>query len=234
MNLMETIFQRRILLVGTTGDYNPMSFYNEENKIYKGFDIALTMRIANELDVKVKFIKTTWPTLIQQTLAGDFDIAISGISITHERMTKTIMTDGYLSSGKTILCRKSDSNKFKSLDDLNRPEVKIAVNPGGTNQLFIEEFCKNANIIIHEENSEIPSLILDNTADVMITDSVEAAFYAKQNPLLSAPLIEKPFTKNQFGILLKKENTDMLEFLNRFIDHYKQNGVIDELKKEFL
>ena len=39
------------------------------------------------------------------------------------------MSDGYLLFGKTILCRKGDAGKYKSIADINRPEVKVMVNP---------------------------------------------------------------------------------------------------------
>lgn len=40
-------------------------------------------------------------------------------------------SNGYLVFGKTILCRKDDAKKFKTLADMNKKDVRVMVNPGG-------------------------------------------------------------------------------------------------------
>ena len=41
-----------------------------------------------------------------------------------------------LANGKTILCRSSETNRFQSLADIDRPEVRVMVNPGGLNEKY--------------------------------------------------------------------------------------------------
>ena len=43
------------------------------------------------------------------------------------------MSNGYLGNGKTILCRADEADRYASLADINRPEVRVMVNPGGLN-----------------------------------------------------------------------------------------------------
>jgi hypothetical protein len=47
-----------------------------------------------------------------------------------------LMSDGYLANGKTILCRSSEADRYQSLADLDKPEVRVMVNPGGLNEKF--------------------------------------------------------------------------------------------------
>lgn len=61
-------------MVGTTGDYKPMSYLNRETGRYEGFDTEASELLAQSLGVQVKFIPTTWSTLTADTLAGKFDI----------------------------------------------------------------------------------------------------------------------------------------------------------------
>ena len=42
---------------------------------------------------------------------------------------------------KTILCRKDDAKKFKTLADMNKKDVRVMVNPGGTNEKFALLIC---------------------------------------------------------------------------------------------
>ena len=129
------ITARGTLLVGTTGDYRPLSFC-EADGTYWGFGIDVAREIARHLGVGVTFVPTSWPTLAADVLAEPqtFDLAIGGITITDARRETMLMSEGYLANGKTILCRTSDAARFQSLADIDRPEVRVMVNPGGLNE----------------------------------------------------------------------------------------------------
>ncbi|MBR2531508.1 MAG: transporter substrate-binding domain-containing protein [Lachnospiraceae bacterium] len=73
--------------------------------------------LAADLDVSLEYVETSWPTLMDDVLAGKFDLAISGITINDVRKEKALMSDGYLENGKTILCRKEDASKYIGTDD---------------------------------------------------------------------------------------------------------------------
>ena len=111
---LSAVRQRGVLLVGATGDYKPMSFREPATGKYWGFDAALAEDLARDLGVKLEYVPTSWPTLMQDTLAGKFDLAICGITITAERKRQALMSDGYLGNGKTVLCRVEDAGKYVS------------------------------------------------------------------------------------------------------------------------
>ena len=138
-----------ILKVGMTGDYLPLSYLNEDTGIYEGFDVELTEVLADELGVETEYVSTIWPTLLEDALNRKFDIAICGITITEDRKEKVLMSDGYIENGKTILIRKEDTDQYRTLEDLNRKEVRIMENPGGTNERFVRENLPEATLIIH-------------------------------------------------------------------------------------
>ena len=79
---LETIANRGTLLVGTTGDYKPMSYLDKETGKYEGFDYQLAENLAAALGVKAVYVPTTWKTLTQDTLDGKFDVALCGITRT--------------------------------------------------------------------------------------------------------------------------------------------------------
>ena len=221
---IEEIRERGVLKVGTTGDYMPMSYLVPETGRYIGFDAELAENLASALGVEPYYVKTSWPTLMDDTTAGKVDLAICGIAITDARKEQALMSVSYLENGKTVLCRVEDADKYTSLEAINRPEVHLMENPGGTNEEFVRENLPDATLMTHEINQEIPNLIASGEADVMITDAVEAGYYAGQNKLLTAPIINKPFTKAAFGILMPKGSEDLLEYVNKFLEEEKSTG----------
>ena len=207
---------------------------NPSTGAYEGFDAALAEELARSLGVSLEFVRTTWPTLMRDTLDRNFAPALCGITITPARKKSALMSEGYLGNGKTVLCRAEDAHKYASLADIDRPEVRVMENPGRLNERFARQNLPHATLIIHPVNEEIPGLIASGKADVMITVIMEAAFYCARNKRLAAPLLETPFTRGQLGALLPPGNETLLEFVNAFIRRARQYGRIDELKAIYL
>lgn len=231
---IERIRQNGVLLAGTTGDYHPLTFLEPDGS-YTGFGIEVAEAIAKELGVGIKFVPTSWPTLTADVLEEPqkFDLAIGGITITDKRLETMLMSKGYLANGKTILCRRSDADRFKSLEDIDKPEVKVMVNPGGTNELLAQEKLTHATIIVHQSNLEIPRLIAEGVADIMITEITEAPYYTSIDERLAAPLIDKPFTHGFIGVLMRKGQEDLLEAVNKIIDKMKADGSLKKLHEKY-
>ena len=231
---VEDIQSRGYLLVGTTGDYKPMSYLNKETGAYEGFDAEATALLAQSLGVKIQYVPTTWSTLTADILAGKFDLAMCGITRTFARQQKMALSDGYLVFGKTILVRKEDAKKFKTLADINKKSVRVMVNPGGTNEKFALANLPDCTLIVHPQNAEIPGLVAEGKADIMITETMEARRYVRDNAKLAAPLIDDPFTKNNFGILMQQGDQIFLNYVNMWMEELKFNGTFDKLENKYI
>ena len=232
--ILESILARGVLRVGTAGDYMPMSYLDPETGNYVGFDAELAEDLAAALGVKVQYIETSWPTLMEDTLAGKFDLAVCGITITEARKEQALMSEGYLGNGKTVLCRAEDAARYTSLEAINRPEVRVMENPGGLNEKFARENLPDATLIIHPVNQEIPGLVAAGEADVMITEIMEAGYYVGQDSRLAAPLIYEPFTHGELGILMPPGSEELLAYVNDFLEAEKESGRLEELAGEYI
>lgn len=224
MSVIEKIRECGVLKVGTTLDYKPMSYIDPETGSYVGYDVELVKNLAAALDVDIEFVRTSWPTLMDDALSCKFDLAICGITITDERKKQALMSDPYLENGKTILCRAEDVGKYLNVSSINRPGVRVMVNPGGLNEEFARQNLPDATLIIHEVNQDIPGMIASGIENIMITEVVEANYYAGLDERLAAPLIHEPFTDGKFGILMPKGYDDLLKYVNEFLAVYKNSS----------
>ena len=228
------ILERDTLLVGTTGDYRPLS-YRENTGDYWGFGIEMAKKIAERIGVGIEFIPTSWPTLTADVLAEPqtFDLAIGGITITDARKETMLMSDGYLVNGKTILCRATEADLYQSLADIDKPEVRVMVNPGGLNEKFARENLTQATVIVYDKNEEIPMQVAEGNADVMITEITEAPWYVQNDSRLAAPLLNAPFTHGEIGVLMRKGQDDLLTLVNRVIAQMKADGTLRQLHEKY-
>jgi len=84
-NRLQQILDTNTLRIGTTGDYAPFSYWPDDEPLPRGIDIELARSLSAALGVEPVFIRTSWPTLTQDLIAGEYDIAMSGVSLTEAR-----------------------------------------------------------------------------------------------------------------------------------------------------
>ena len=169
---LQRIGATQVLRVGVTGDYAPFSV--ELEGTLSGMDVELARRLAEHLHVRPVFIRTSWRSLLQDLRANDFDVAMGGISVTPERQSQGAFSIPYVSGGKTIVSRCVDAARFGDLAGVDRPKVRVIVNPGGTNEQYVREHLHQAQVRVYRDNRAIFDEIRAGRADVMITDDTEA------------------------------------------------------------
>ncbi|AVS81604.1 cyclohexadienyl dehydratase [Paracidovorax avenae] len=217
---LDRIMDTKVLRVGTPGDYRPFAIKADGG--YAGHDIDVVEAMAKELGVKVEYVPTSWPNLMKDIQADRFDVAVGGITRNVTRVRQIEMLPGYAPFGKVALVRAADKDRFRTLADLNRPGVRVIKNPGGTNEAFVLENLKAAEVSTHDKNAEIPALIAEGKGDVMITETYEALYYAKADPRLYAAFVAAPLTpQNTLGFMLPKDDADysrVMEFVWGLMD----------------
>lgn len=107
------------------------------------------------------------------------------------------------------------------------------VNPGGLNEKFAHDSLTQATIAVHQKNEEIPTLIAEGRADIMITEITEAPYYVNSDSRLAAPLLDKPFTHGEIGVLMRKGQDDLLQFVNAVISTMKSDGSLRRLHEKY-
>jgi cyclohexadienyl dehydratase len=107
------------------------------------------------------------------------------------------------------------------------------VNPGGLNEKFARENLPQCTLKVFDRNEEIPSQVAEGKADVMITEVPEAPWYVRNDSRLAAPLLDKPFTSGEIGILMRKGQEDLLEFINATLREMKADGSLKALHQKY-
>ncbi|MCF6409463.1 transporter substrate-binding domain-containing protein [Pseudalkalibacillus salsuginis] len=231
---LDRIQKKGVIRVGTTGDYKPFTYFNEETNEFEGLDIDAAKLMAVDLGVEVEFVKTSWPTLMEDLLDDKFDIAVGGISRNTDRQITGHLSIPYLDDGKSPLIREEDKDRFQSLEDIDQPDVTIGVNPGGTNQKFVDANIKQANVVVIENNLDIPPMVAEGEVDVMITDKVEAIYYASKDERLYAALTDSTFTKSQKGYLMHRNDPAFQNWVDLWMEEMELQGEFDRLKQEWI
>lgn len=212
-----------VLRVGTTGDYRPFSYLDSAGRL-RGLDVEVALVLGRALGVRVRFVRTTWAQLTEGLEQHRFDIAMGGISKTATRARRVAFTRAYLPGGKCLLVRRDDAARFRRLSDVDRVGVRVAVNPGGTNERFVRRHVRRAVLLVEPDNRAIPELIASGVADAMITDVVEAVDAARRDRHLHAVDPAHPLVAGEpYAYALPRESG----VLRRWIDNWLEQRAGD-------
>jgi cyclohexadienyl dehydratase len=203
-----------VLRVGTTFDYAPFSSRTEDGEP-AGIDVDLARDLGSALGVEVRFVGTSWPTLMDDLSAGRFDLALSGISRTTARARSADFSAPYHVGGKTPIVRCADAGTLDGLDAIDRPDVRAIVNPGGTNERFVRARLEQASLRLFEDNRRIFDEIAEGRADVMFTDAIEVRLQSARDPRLCPAMPRRTLTYQEKGVLMPRHASGALV---RFVD----------------
>ena len=216
---LDEILARGVLRVGTTGDYKPFS-YRVGSGDFIGLDVALAGDLAKSLGVKLQIVPTTWGALLADLGEDRFDLAMGGVSVSLERQKKAWFSIPYLRDGKTPIARCEDARKYQTLADIDRPDVRLIVNPGGTNERFARAQAPHATLTVFPDNVAIFDRIAAGEADVMITDAIEARLQQRLHPKLCAIHPDAPFDFSEKAILLPRDAA-----LKAYVDQWLHQSI---------
>lgn len=221
---LDQIVNHGTLRVGMTGDYRPFTFFNKETSKFEGFDVDMAEALGKALGVKVEFVQTSWPTLKSDFEAGKFDIATGGVSITLDRQKVGYFSTPIMREGKTPIARCSDVTRYATVAEIDKPDVRVIVNPGGTNERFARANFKSAKIEVYKDNVTIFDQIAQGKADLMITNSSETRFQQKLHPgVLCAVHPDQPFDFAEKAIWIQRDDA-LREFVNAWLHIMNETG----------
>ncbi len=229
---LDDIIARGVLRVGSTGDYKPFSARVDDGS-FVGLDIALAADLAKSLGVRLQVVPTSWGSMMADLGSDRFDLAMGGISVSLERQKKAWFSIPYLRDGKTPIARCADSSKYQTLADIDRPDVRLIVNPGGTNERFARAQAPHATLTVFADNTAIFDRLVDGSADVMVTDAIEARLQQRLHPTLCAIHPDTPFDFSEKAVLLPRD-VALKAYVDQWLHQAIETGAFARLDEQWL
>ncbi len=228
------ILERGSLRVGTTGDFNPMSFRNTGSNEYQGFDIDAMKLLAADMGIRVEWVATEWAQLVAGIAAGRFDI-FSGASVNVARARTAAFSVPYFEAGTVPVATKAAAPRFTSWNAINADGVRVAVSMGTVFEEQARAHFPRAQIRSVQAPATGFQEVLAGRADITITSNVEASTLVRrfdQLTLLGADV--QPRNKRPFAYVVSQDDFTWLNFVNTWVTLKKIEGYFDALEARWL
>ena len=227
------------LRIATNAEFEPWEYLDADKKIV-GFDIDLMNAVAEKIGAKIKFEDMPFDSVVASIGSGQYDAAISGLTINAARKKSVDFSDAYYSGASQILIVKSDDTVFTGTDkaalEKQLEGKKIGVCKTFTGESYAkgdEEWgfagVKDANVKSYENISLALTDMKNGNIDVIIMDDTVAKEATQDKS--EYKVIDIALTTESYGIAVKKGNTELLGKINKALKELKDEGKIDELMK---
>ena len=230
---LDAILATGRLRVGMPGDYAPFGLHDPATGTWRGLDVDEAQAMARALGVQLELVQTSWKTLLPDLLADRFDIGAGGVSITLARQARALFSTPLLRDGKTPIARCAEAEKFQTLDQIDRPGVRVLTNPGGTNEVFDRAHLHAAEIVVFPDNTRIFEALAAGRGDLMITDATEAMLQHKLHPALCAVHPGHPFEVSEKAYLLPRD-MPLQQWVDQFLHMQRESGTLSALIARWL
>lgn len=216
------------LVLATSPDYPPYEFKTlKDGKLeIVGFEIEMAKKFAEKLGVDLEIKEMDFKLVIESVKKGEADIAMAGISSTPQRAEQVGMTKGYYKSEQTALIRAEDIDTYTSKDSLKGKNIGAQM---GAIQVKIAQSVEGATV---KELPLVTALLADlktKKIDAIVMESAVAKQYAMGNSEFKVANFVFESDSESSVLAVKKENTDLLEFLNKEIDQMISDGTVNKL-----
>ncbi|PPR47413.1 MAG: Cyclohexadienyl dehydratase [Alphaproteobacteria bacterium MarineAlpha5_Bin9] len=229
---LKSILENGELRVGTTGDWNPMTYKDPSTNEYMGFDIEIARELAKDMGVEIKFIPTEWKTLVTGILANKYDISTSA-SLSEKRALTTGYTNSFFKLATVPLTLKKNSSQYVDWQDINNSSVTVAVTLGTVQEQYAKILFPNAKLKVIESPARDFQEVLAERADVHLTSNIEAAALVEKYPELYIVPVKEPKFPTPLAWLVSQEDQILINYINHWIKIKKSRGYFDEMMNKW-
>ncbi|WP_327013804.1 glutamate ABC transporter substrate-binding protein [Cryobacterium sp. GrIS_2_6] len=181
-----------------------------------GFDVEIGKLIAAKLGIaadKISWVETVSANREPFITNGQVDIVIATYTINDKREEVVSFAGPYYEAGQDLLVLAGNPNKITGPEDLTgKPVCTVS---GSTSEKNIAAYT--SNVIATDTYSNCLGPLRSGEVVAVTTDNVILAGLADQNSG-EFEVVGKPFTKEPYGIGLKKDDTEFRGFINDTLD----------------
>ena len=205
----------------TEASFAPFEYYSDGKIV--GVDVDIANEVAKRLGKKLVVKDVSFDSIITEVRSGKSDMGVAGISYTEERSKAVSFSDSYTVSRQVAIVRKNSA--FNNVNDMVCD--KIAVQLGSIADGYVTDEFVNSKIIRQKKYLAAIEDLKDNKVDCVVMDELPAKEMVNENSNYIR-ILDGELAEDSYGIVVNKDNYELLNVINEVIRDLKSEGKIDE------
>lgn len=208
------------LIMVTEAGFAPYEYYSNGEIV--GVDVDIAKEIAASMGKELVIKDIAFDSIINEVKTGKADFGAAGISYNEERAKNVDFTINY-STSKQVVIVKNDSG-ITNIGDINGK--KIAVQLGSIADTYVSSTYKDASVVRQKKYLAAIEDLNTGKVDCVVMDLLPAEQILKTNSGLK--ILDGALVEDSYGMIVKKDNKELLDNINEVLEKLKNEGKIDE------
>ena len=218
------------LRVGSDVAYPPFEYFDTDGVTPIGVDMELAEALGEKLGCEVEIVNTAWDGIFAGLSKGDYDVVISAVTITSERLLDFDFSDPYIENWQSIVVM-ADS-EVKPADPSELAGLRVGYQEDTTSDIYLTDYIDKNGITVETfEYATVMNAYDDLAAgrlDAVISDSTVATKYIA-DAKYEQSWIQTEGEPELFGVCMPKGSTDLQKAINDALAEIQADGTLDKI-----
>ena len=213
------------LIMGTNAAFPPYEYYEGDTIV--GIDAEIAQAIADELGLELVIEDMEFDGIIGAVTAGKVDMGLAGMTVTEDRLENVNFSDTYAHASQVVIV--TNDSEIATVDDLANKTVGVQL--GTTGDIYAEDI-EGVTLERYNKGFEAVQSLLTGKIDAVIIDEQPAKAFVSQNEGIK--ILEEKFTDEAYAAAIAKDNTELVEAVNKALANLKSSGKLDEIVAKYI
>lgn len=187
------------------------------------------------LGYDVEFQIIQWDYKVMELNSGNIDVIWNGMTITDELKDAILISDPYMVNQQVLVAPNDELADYTDASDL--VGVKVAVESGSAADALVTEIegISDKDIMRAESQSKALMEVKSGASDVAVIDITMAqSMTGEGTSYADIGYKNIGFAEEQYGVGVRKEDTELCDKINEALAELKEDGTLDELYQKYL
>lgn len=232
---LSEVESRGYLSVATEDNYSPFNYIEDGNAVGFNADMLEELRQYADFDVRQDILP--WTGLLAAVSTGQYDMALTGASVSDERLRVFDYTPPY-ASAQHFAIKRADDDSISDVDDLSGktvgvqagsvllsrlPELKKMLEDDGGELGEVVQYESYPEAFADLANGRL-DYVIDSAVPVNTLVASKPDVFAKGPAVSGAGYVSWPIPKN---------SPELLDYMTDFLAHMRETGRLAELQEKW-
>ena len=189
-----------------------------------GYSVDIARRLAAAMSWKLELVETSWPKLMSGLRSNEYDMVISGVSITPQRARHALFSDSLGNFDVSVVVHRGKLPEGGLAELRQLASAKVGARAGALTLDFARDALPADKVVAVDSEGAALDDLLGGKLDAYVAEAplpqVMAVVHANKLRVLDGA----PLARTAHGIALRLDDTSLLRIVNAWIVQERASG----------